>query len=126
MEWLPDFLAMGYTEDIFWNMTMYQFKAYQKAYKLKQKKLDEDMWHLGQYIVTSVSMAIDMCFNGPKSTAKYPEKPIFWDMYENTELSKEEQYKRKVERLKAIDVAWIEGLKNSNLPSTKSMLKDKE
>lgn len=73
---LPNALAIGVPYETFWHLTPKKLKAFYKAYELKRKLLDEQMWFMGQYVLSAVSMAVEHNLHGKKARSKYIEKPI--------------------------------------------------
>lgn len=53
-----------------------ELRAYYKAYKQRQKIKDEEMWMMGQYVMSAVSVSVEHCLAGKKAHSKYIEKPI--------------------------------------------------
>ena len=84
---LPQYLAIGVSEERIFDGTPNDLKPYMDAYKLKQEILDENMWRSNMYTLNAVYVAISMAFSGKKSKAKYMEKPI---LQEEKEKKKEE------------------------------------
>lgn len=68
-----------------------------KAYKLKQKIRDEEMWIHNRYTLNALMVALahfGAGLSGKKSQAEYPDKPFMYDVAEEkTELSEEEKQK---------------------------------
>lgn len=73
---LPNALAIGVPYETFWHLTPKKLKSFYKAYELKRKLQDEQMWFMGQYVLSAVSMAVEHNLHGRKARSKYIEKPI--------------------------------------------------
>lgn len=82
---LPKYLAMGVTKKEFFHSSPKVLSAYAEGYKIQRKVQDENMWIMGQYMVSAVSVAIDHCLNGRKASSKYVEKPFMQDIENNGE-----------------------------------------
>lgn len=100
-------LAIGVTEDEFWHLTLRQMKIRQKAYEIRMKMQDEQVWAFcGNYVFSAVSTAVDHCMNGRKAKSKYIEKP----MLENFGLTEEEINQKKldefIEKMKVMESNW--------------------
>lgn len=48
------------------------------------------MWHMGQYVMSAVSVATDHCLNGKKASSKYIEAPLMRLNKSDNTLSEEE------------------------------------
>ena len=76
-----------------------EIEPYLDAYEYAERKFDEHAWLQGLYINEATTVAIENCFAGKKSKAKYPKKPYSTQVREqNGEMSHEEKMK-KVEAL---------------------------
>lgn len=64
-----------------------------EGYKLKIKNMDRQMWLMGNYILSSVSVAIEHCLAGRKAKSKYLEKPLMEQA--NNELSEKDLQKQR-------------------------------
>ncbi len=73
---LPNALAIGVPYDTFWHLTPKKLKCFYKAYEIKRRLQDEQMWFMGQYVLSAVSMAVEHNLHGRKARSKYIEKPI--------------------------------------------------
>lgn len=84
-EILPMYLSMGVSEEKFMDSTPKELEPYKKAYELKQKSKDFDMWQMGIYITNAVQTAVQNSLYGKKSKSKYMEKPLLEDILEQKE-----------------------------------------
>lgn len=69
-------MAMGVSEERFWEGTPNDLECYAKADMLKRKRDDEDAYRNGLYTISAVSVVIDRAFNGRQAKAKYFTEPI--------------------------------------------------
>ena len=52
------------------------FPSFYKAHKLIEKRRDEELWRMGLYNNSAVSVAVEHCLAGRKAHSKYVEKPF--------------------------------------------------
>ena len=68
-------MAIGVSEERFWDGCPRDLKPYIEAQKMRQKMKDEEMWLMGNYVREAVSVSIENCFaKHPK--AKYYKEPV--------------------------------------------------
>jgi len=74
---LPDYLVMGMTYDEFFNKDHTLVIAYRKAYELKRKKENEDMWLQGAYVYEAIARIAPLLipFNKHPKPEPYLDKP---------------------------------------------------
>lgn len=48
-----------------------------EGHKLKLQMLDEQMWYMGQYVLSAVSVAVEHCLYGRKAKSEYYSEPLF-------------------------------------------------
>lgn len=53
-----------------------EMQPYIKAYELEEKRIDEQNWVLGAYVMSAVSTAVEHNLAGRNATSKYIEEPI--------------------------------------------------
>lgn len=81
----------GFTvDDIDWSCPA-DLEPYAKAYELEIQHQDSQMYMMGMYNLSAVTVAVERNLAGGKSRAKYLEKPMF-------ELAKEREYREKNDR----------------------------
>lgn len=91
-------MAIGVSEEKFWDSTPVELKPYVNAYKLQQKARDAELWRMGMYAMSAVQTSLSMALNGKKSKAEYLKKPMLYDEHkDDIELTEEE---KKTEREK--------------------------
>lgn len=96
-EQFPTYLAMGMTADLYWNGDCTLVKAYRKAFSLKQKMDNEQLWLQGRYVYEAVcasSPLFNFFAKGEVSAMPYLEKPYDFDKKEDKPLTKEEESKK--------------------------------
>lgn len=101
-EILPYYLFLGVSESEFWDSCPADLKPYEKAFEMKQKIQDENMWRMGIYIQNSVSVAIEHNLAGRKAKSKYLEEPILRSVERKKETDRpltEDEKKEQTEQL---------------------------
>ena len=99
----------------------FELKSHQKAYDLKQKKIDENNWLLGLYIKSAFETVMSqvLCsFSKKKSDAKYVEMPFSFMELENQNLTQEEIDDREIQKMIFAEEQWIKTLERKGLPET--------
>lgn len=73
-----------------------ELEPFDKAHKKKIEEQDvlQHLWW-GNYGVSALIVAIDRCFSGKKSKAKYIKEPILSKTFENDGLTEEEKQKQR-------------------------------
>lgn len=71
----------------------------------------------GEYGISAMTVAIDRCF-AKNSKAKYVDKPIFINAFENDGLSEKEIYERELKKAILSEEQWIISGKQKRLPET--------
>lgn len=82
-----------------------ELPSFYKAYRQIRKIKDEEMWLMGQYVMSAVSFAIDHNLRGKKAQSKYIEKPILSDNSIST--SKDENNMSQEEKNKKIEELFL-------------------
>lgn len=83
----------GFTvDDIDWSCPA-DLEPYAKAYKLQIKEQDSQLYTMGIYALSAVSVAIEHNLAGKSATSEYIKKPFLSDMKieEKKELTEEER-----------------------------------
>ena len=83
-----------------------ELEPFDNAHKKKIEEQDvlQHLWW-GNYGVSALIVAIDRCFSGKKSKAKYIKEPILSKTFENDGLTEEEKQKQRelfVEKLQVM------------------------
>lgn len=90
------YMAIGVTYDEFWHGDYTRLKYYDRAYKLKTKMKNHELWLQGMYFYDAVSTALHNGFlKKGESVKHYAEKP-----YQIFELTEEEKEKEKEETIR--------------------------
>lgn len=114
-------MTIGVPYETFWHLTPNKLRAFYKSYKQRQKIKDEDMWIMGQYIMSALDSTVcnNFLWKGEHGTAsKYFEKPMFSDIQENT---KENTYKESKEEIAVFEMKKrIKLLEKQGLPQSPS------
>ena len=72
-------MAIGMTYDQYWYGDVHMARAFYKADRLRQKRMNDEAWLYGAYVARAVEATICNAFRGKGDPpAKYPEEPI-WD-----------------------------------------------
>lgn len=74
--WLPQALAIGVSYHEFWSMNPHIIQNLMEGHRMKQRMQDEQMWLMGMYIQSAVSVAVEHNLQGRKAKSKYIEKPF--------------------------------------------------
>ena len=104
---LPYALFIGMTKKEFMKSKPIELKAYGKAFEMKMKTRDEELWLQGRYNLEALQVVFSHFgagLSGKQSKAEYPKEPISF-MKTNEELTEEEKERQRemfVARLKAM------------------------
>ena len=83
----------GFTiDDIDWSCPT-DLEPYAKAYKIQMQQQDSQLYTMGMYALSAVSVAIEHCFAGKKATSEYIKQPFLSEIQteEKQELTEEER-----------------------------------
>ena len=110
----PYYMSIGMSYDEFWNDDVSKVKAYRKAYELKEKRRNQELWLQGMYFYEALCDASPLFrFSMKKGTIK-PE-PYVKEPYPITEAEVKEredrEARKKEERLKAEFAAFVERMR---------------
>ena len=86
---------VGVPYELFWHLNPRKLKSFYKADEIAMKRRDAEMWHMGQYILSAVSVSIDHCLNGKKAKSEYVKEPIMRNASNSPELTEEEIKKQR-------------------------------
>lgn len=98
-------MTIGVPYETFWHLVPNELRAFYKSYKQKQKIKDEEMWMMGQYVLSAVSVAVEHCLSGKKAHSKYIEKPILSN--DSISASKDENNMSQEEKNKKIEQLFL-------------------
>lgn len=80
-------MSFGLSRDEFLDSTPIDIECYVEAERIRQKRRDNEFWHMGMYNLSAFSVALSKALFGRKSHAEYLKKPI----YEEVELEKPDE-----------------------------------
>lgn len=84
---------MGISWDDFWKMNPHIIKLVAKGHEEKIKEQDAQLYTMGMYVLSAVSVAVEHCLSGKKAKSQYVEKPFLSEMQEKQkeEISEEKR-----------------------------------
>ena len=85
--------------DEYWNSDPFRIRAYVEAAKLRNQKINEEMWLHGVYIMEAISTV----FSDKKNKHRYPKEPF--DLYPKPKDPDEERRKI-IEHFTALKARW--------------------
>lgn len=95
-EQCPFYMSIGMTYDEFWFGKPERAKYYRKAYELKKKQLNEQLWLQGMYFFEAICDVAPILVAMPKKDAKI--QPYSTEPYALTVKEQEERERRENER----------------------------
>ena len=95
-EQCPFYMSIGMTYDEFWFGKPERAKCYRKAYELKKKQLNEQLWLQGMYFFEAICDVAPVLVTMPKKDAKI--QPYSTEPYALTVKEQEERERRENER----------------------------
>lgn len=98
--WLPYALSIGISEEKFWTLNPHTIKPYTKAFTMCQERKDIDMWRMGIYVQSAVTVAVDHCLNGKKARSEYISEAIL--VTHNKEIQAEVSKKERIKNAEKI------------------------
>lgn len=97
-------MAIGVSYERFMDSCPKELEPFVEAEKLRLKRQDEDMWVMGIYVQSAVSVAVEHCLAGRKAKSRYFDKPISRNMKKNNNTGQEEvavfEMKQRIKMLK--------------------------
>lgn len=87
----PYYMLYGMGYDEFWNSSLDRLHDYWQMYQFNIERRNQELWLQGMYIREAVASCLS-------KQAKYPDKPH--RITEMTEVEREEENRRKVEKLR--------------------------
>lgn len=101
----PYFLAIGMTEEQYWNGDPYLVRAFKKAHEYKIEMRNQELWLQGLYIHNAFGVVLHNAFRGRGSKAeKYLEKPL--DIMNRSAEKNEKKVAEEREKLIMALSAW--------------------
>lgn len=111
----PYYMSIGMSYDDFWNGDVKMVKAYRKAYELREKRRNQELWLQGMYFYEALCDASPLFRFSMKKGVIKPE-PYVKEPYPITEADvrdrEEREARKKEERLKAEFAAFAERVRN--------------
>lgn len=89
-------MLYGMTYEQFWYGDPWMVVAYEQAYMLRQRKINEQMWIQGAYVANAVTTALANAFG--KRKVDYMKTPL--DIYPKTNAEEQEEIRQ--EKLKLV------------------------
>lgn len=109
---------MGVPYETFWHLNPVKLQLFIKAYQLKRKMQDEQMWYMGMYVQNAVSVSVEHCLAGEKAKSKYLEKPMMSDLESDLGLTQEEIDEIELKKMLFNEELWARQQKKKGLPET--------
>lgn len=110
----PYYMSIGMSYDEFWNQDVSMVKAYRKAYELREKRRNQELWLQGMYFYEALCDASPLFRFSMKKGSIKPE-PYIKEPYPLTAAEvrerEEREARKKEERLKAEFAAFVERLR---------------
>ena len=110
----PYYMSIGMSYDEFWNQDVSRVKAYRKAYELREKRRNQELWLQGMYVYEALCDASPLFRFSMKKGSIKPE-PYVKEPYPITEAEVREKEERKARekeaRLKAEFAAFADRLR---------------
>ena len=107
-------MSIGMSYDEFWNQDVSMVKAYRKAYELREKRRNQELWLQGMYFYEALCDASPLFRFSMKKGSIKPE-PYIKEPYPLTAAEvrerEEREARKKEERLKAEFAAFVERLR---------------
>ena len=95
-EQCPFYMSIGMTYDEFWHGKPEQAKYYRKAYELKKKQINEQMWLQGMYFFEALCDVAPILVSFPSKNAKIHEYSV--EPYALTVKEQKEREQKEMER----------------------------
>lgn len=112
-EVFPYYMAIGMSYDEFWNDLPIKAKYYREADKIKQERMNEQLWLNGIYTLKALETTLGNMFGKKGTKLEYPNEPL--PITEQAiERQREEQQLREQEELKIKFMNIAHGI-NKNL-----------
>ena len=97
--YFPYYLSYGMTYEQYWNDRPELVKSYRKAHEIKLSRKNEELWLQGAYIREAIYSSVGNMMS--KKTIEYPKEPYPITKHQ-LEMKREEERRRKFERMKTI------------------------
>lgn len=113
--------AIGISVEEFKHLTPYKLESCLKGYNIKRQMRDEEMWYMGQYIMSALDSTVCNAFLWRKKNEKphcYIKAPALRESIENTRLTSDEIYEKELRKALLAEERWIAAGKRRGLPET--------
>lgn len=84
-------MAIGVPYELFWHLTPKKLDVFYEAHKIRQEIHDSQMWIMGRYVLSAVSVAVEHCLAGRKAKSEYLDRP-FMKLAEQKKGNQEEKF----------------------------------
>lgn len=92
---MPFALSIGISYEQFWHLNPRKLKPFEKAYKLRQKQIDGQMWMMGRYVLEAFNVVMANSFGKKGTHVQYREKPFMAELdTETKEMSEAEKIEK--------------------------------
>ena len=89
-------MAIGMTYEQYWYGDPLMVRAFIKAHKIRQQKMNEEAWLQGAYVLRALDVVVGNAFRKKgQKPSEYPKEPI---AFAEEELETEEERERKEEQ----------------------------
>lgn len=84
---------MGVSWNEFWGMNPHIIKLLEKGHQKKIKEQDFQLYTMGMYALSAVSVAVEHCLSGKKAKSHYIDKPFLSEIHieEKKEIPEEKR-----------------------------------
>lgn len=108
----------GFTvDDIDWSSPA-DLEPYSKAYKLQLRQQDSQLYTMGLYVQSAVSVAVEHNLAGKKAKSEYIKEPILSKTLENIGLTEEEIQEKEIKKAILTEQRYMAMAINKGLPDT--------
>lgn len=85
-------MALGMTYEQYWYGDPLMVRAYYKADKIRQQRINDEAWLHGAYVYRALDATVgNMMRKKGSEPAKYPERPVDLGVVEETEAEKQQR-----------------------------------
>lgn len=94
-----------------------ELDAYDKGYRLRRQIKDEEMWIMGRYVLSAVSVALEHAFS-KKAKSEYLKEPFMTKIHEDDSLTQEELDNREIQKMILYEEQWAKQARRNGLAET--------
>lgn len=88
-------MAIGMTYDQYWYGDVHMARAFYKADRIRQKRMNDEAWLHGAYVVRALEATVGNALRSKGTPPfEYPKEPIWddsWDAEEEREINRKER-----------------------------------